>query len=169
MKKGKRTCEVLKDVRRRVAQENDIPLTERECTYEGECRGTCPYCESEVRYLEQELQRRLSLGKAVTVAGIAMSSLIMSGCHNSNTALMGDVVAPDSTEEDSTSQNIEETENPEAPEPNPSDTYEVLGIVVKSDEEEPPAPELVPKIEKKDTDDFIMGKIVKEDPETEDL
>ncbi len=51
MKRGKRTCEILKDVRRKVAQENGIPLVERECTHEGDCRGTCPYCESEVRYL----------------------------------------------------------------------------------------------------------------------
>ena len=42
MKRGKRTCEILKDVRRKVAQENDIPLVERECTHEGDCRGTCP-------------------------------------------------------------------------------------------------------------------------------
>ena len=29
MKNGKRTCEILKDVRRKIAQENDIPLVER--------------------------------------------------------------------------------------------------------------------------------------------
>ena len=76
MKKGKRTCEILKDVRRKVAQENDIPLAERECTHEGDCRGTCPYCEAEVRYLERELSKRRALGKAVTVAGIAVSAMI---------------------------------------------------------------------------------------------
>ena len=84
MKKGRRTCEILKDVRKRVARENDIPLTERDCTFEGECRGTCPFCEAEVRYLEQELQRRISLGKVVTVAGIAVSSMVMNGCENQN-------------------------------------------------------------------------------------
>lgn len=165
MKKGKRTCEVLKDVRRRVAQENDIPLTEHECTYEGECRGTCPYCESEVRYLEQELQRRLSLGKAITVAGIAVSSLVMSGCHNSNTALMGDVVASDSTEEASTPQDTEETEDPEVPEPGQADTYPVLGIVEETDKEESPAPKCASKLAGDDTDvvvwdDEVEGIII---------
>ena len=77
MKKGRRTCEVLKEVRRKVAQENNIALTERECTFEGDCRGTCPYCEAEVRYLERELQRRKALGRAVAVAGLAVSSLMM--------------------------------------------------------------------------------------------
>ena len=82
MKRGKRTCEILKDVRRKVAQENDIPLAERECTHEGDCRGTCPYCEAEVRYLERELSKRRALGKAVTVAGIAVSAMMMGACHS---------------------------------------------------------------------------------------
>lgn len=82
MNRGKRTCEILKEVRRTVARENSIPLTEHECAFEGECRGTCPYCEAEVRHLERELQRRMSLGKAVTVAGIAVSSFVMSGCQS---------------------------------------------------------------------------------------
>ncbi len=85
MKKGKRTCEILKDVRRKIAQENDIPLMERECTHEGDCRGTCPYCESEVRYLERELSKRRALGKAVTVAGIAVSTMMMGACHSPKT------------------------------------------------------------------------------------
>ena len=85
MKKGKRTCEILKDVRRKIAQENDIPLVERECTHEGDCRGTCPYCESEVRYLERELSKRRTLGKAVTVAGIAVSAMMMGACHGPKT------------------------------------------------------------------------------------
>ncbi|MBR6162148.1 MAG: hypothetical protein IKQ75_09850 [Bacteroidales bacterium] len=159
MKKGKRTCEVLKDVRRRVAQENDIPLTEHECTYEGECRGTCPYCESEVRYLEQELQRRLSLGKAITVAGIAVSSLVMSGCHNPESVLEGDplegdVLAPESTEEVSTLQNTEGTEDPEVQAPGQVETYEVLGII-----EEPPAPKSAPQSGGDDIDDIDVGDV----------
>ena len=85
MKRGKRTCEILKDVRRKIAQENDIALTERECTHEGDCRGTCPYCESEVRYLERELSKRRALGKAVTVAGIAVSAMMMGACHSPKT------------------------------------------------------------------------------------
>ena len=81
MKRGKQTCEYLKSVRRKVAMENDIPLVERECTHEGDCRGTCPYCEAEVRYLEKELRKRSQLGKAVTVAGIALGSLAMTSCQ----------------------------------------------------------------------------------------
>ena len=79
MSRGKSTCKVLKEVRRKIADANDIPLEERECTHMGDCAGTCPYCEAEVRYLERELSKRKSLGKAVAVAGIALSAVSMAG------------------------------------------------------------------------------------------
>ena len=83
MFRGKTTCKILKEVRRKIADANGIPLQERECTHTGDCAGTCPYCESEVRYLERELSKRKSLGKAVAVAGIALSAVTMAGCATS--------------------------------------------------------------------------------------
>ena len=70
--RGKVLCEALKEVRRRIAEENDIPLEIEECTYKGECLGTCPRCEAEVRYLENTLAERIKLGKVATVAGLAL-------------------------------------------------------------------------------------------------
>ena len=107
MKRGKRTCEILKDVRRKIAQENDIPLVERECTHEGDCRGTCPYCESEVRYLERELSKRRALGKAVTVAGIAVSSMMMGACHSPKTPATPAGSEPEPTPVNTLSQAVE--------------------------------------------------------------
>ena len=72
MNHGKNICKQLMEVRRRIAKENDIPLEIKECTYKGECRGTCPRCEAEVRYLEKSLAERISLGKVATVAGLAL-------------------------------------------------------------------------------------------------
>ncbi len=72
MTHGKNICKQLKEVRKRIAEENDIPLETEECTYKGECRGTCPRCEAEVRYLENALADRLRLGKVATVAGLAL-------------------------------------------------------------------------------------------------
>ena len=72
MTHGKNICNQLKEVRKRIAEENDIPLEIEECTYKGECRGTCPRCEAEVRYLENALADRLRLGKVATVAGLAL-------------------------------------------------------------------------------------------------
>ena len=79
--KGKNKCKILKEIRQRIADENEIPYVTRECTYQGECRGTCPKCEAELRYLERELEKRRSLGKTVAVAAVAASlSLGISGC-----------------------------------------------------------------------------------------
>lgn len=80
-KQGKEVCRHLKEIRRGIAKENDIDLEIPECTFKGECRGTCPRCEAEVEYLEREIARRLSLGKAATVAGIAVTLASMTGCQ----------------------------------------------------------------------------------------
>lgn len=79
-KEGKNICKELKAIRRQVAEQNDIPLEQHECTYEGPCDGTCPRCEAEVRYLEQELHRRMTLGKAAAVAGVALSMAAFTSC-----------------------------------------------------------------------------------------
>ena len=71
MNKGKSTCKFLKDIRRRIANANGIRYAPKECNYEGECKGTCPACEAEVRYLEGELKRKQRNGFAVKVGGIA--------------------------------------------------------------------------------------------------
>lgn len=78
---GKQKCRMLKEIRQRIADENDIPFVTRECRFQGECKGTCPRCEAELRYLEQQLALRASLGKRVTVAALcAGMSLAAAGC-----------------------------------------------------------------------------------------
>ena len=72
MTHGKHICEQLKAVRKGIAEENGIPLEIEECTFKGECRGTCPRCEAEVRYLENALAERMKLGKVATIAGLAL-------------------------------------------------------------------------------------------------
>lgn len=79
---GKGKCKILKDIRRQIAKENDIEYVTSECKYQGDCSGTCPKCEAEVRYLEEELRKRRSTGKAVAVAGIAAALVVSSaGCR----------------------------------------------------------------------------------------
>ena len=130
MKRGKRTCEILKDVRRKVAQENDIPLVERECTHEGDCRGTCPYCESEVRYLERELSKRRVLGKVVTVTGIAVSSMMMGACHSPKAPASIAGNEPDPAVKTAAQQDPAETDGQNVPSPpGQPDPYELVGIV----------------------------------------
>ena len=78
MFKGKKTCKILKEIRAQIAAENDILYITSECKHQGDCPGTCPKCEAEVRYLEKELEKRAKLGKAVTVAGLAATITVTS-------------------------------------------------------------------------------------------
>ncbi|MBQ3734521.1 MAG: membrane receptor RagA [Bacteroidales bacterium] len=94
MNSGKNKCAYLKEIRKRIATENGIPLEQRECTFKGECSGTCPFCEAEMRYLEKELHKRRTLGKAVTVAGIALSSVMLFPACGPKNALQGEPELP---------------------------------------------------------------------------
>ena len=77
MARGKQTCKILKEIRRQIAEANGIEFVTSECRYKGNCLGTCPKCEAEVRYLEQQLRARSLAGKAVALAGISAASLAM--------------------------------------------------------------------------------------------
>ena len=65
----------MKEIRRQIAAANDIDLVVAECHYKGDCPGTCPKCEAEVRELEQALERRRLAGKAVSLLGISAGLL----------------------------------------------------------------------------------------------
>ena len=71
MNKGRAICKVLKDVRQKIANENGISYHPEECHHKGECTGTCPGCEKEIRYLEEQLKNKQHSGFGLKVAGIA--------------------------------------------------------------------------------------------------
>ena len=71
MTKGKSTCKLLKDIRQQIADANGISYQPMACHHKGDCAGTCPACEEEVRYLERELKARKGNGFGMKVAGIA--------------------------------------------------------------------------------------------------
>ena len=111
---GKNKCKILKDIRRQIAENNDIAYVTTECKYQGECSGTCPKCEAEVRYLEEELQKRQKAGKALAVAGIAAALMVnTAGCMlnstDENLPLAGEPLPPQTTAE-TTEPNSTETD-----------------------------------------------------------
>ena len=77
MTRGKQTCKILKEIRRQIAEANGTEFATPECRYKGDCLGTCPKCEAEVRYLEQQLRARSIAGKAVALVGISAASIAM--------------------------------------------------------------------------------------------
>ena len=77
MARGKQTCKILKEIRRQIAEANDIEYVTSECRYKGDCLGTCPKCEAEVQYLEQQLHKRQLAGKLINLAGISAGAIAM--------------------------------------------------------------------------------------------
>lgn len=165
--KGKEKCKALKEIRRQIAEKNDIPFAVSQCTHQGDCKGTCPKCESELRYLERELAIRQGLGKAVAIAGISIGACTaFTACSPTGTVvdflqgvdadskpvdIDGDIgIAPtpddepEAKEDDTLAGNIApfewETEGslPLAPSPEPDETSpEILGEIPVPQSPEP--------------------------------
>ena len=101
---GKSKCKILKQIRQQIARENGIAYVVSECKHKGDCAGTCPKCEAEVRYLEEELRKRQLSGKKVAIAGVAAALIVTaSGCDLTDIlhpATGGDPLPPDGYYED---------------------------------------------------------------------
>lgn len=98
MNRGKETCNVLKQIRQQIAEKNDIPYSTTECHFEGECRGTCPKCDAELRYLEDEVKKRGALKKVASIAGISLGvAMAFSSCiiEGDPVDIEGDPMPPD--------------------------------------------------------------------------
>lgn len=98
MERGKQICRILKDIRVKIAQENDIEFITSECTHKGDCAGTCPKCEAEVRYLESQLARRRASGRQMRLAGISLGiaaiAPALASCEPLTTTTAGDPLPP---------------------------------------------------------------------------
>lgn len=59
---GKDKCEFLREIRKNMAEANGIPYEPRECNYEGDCSGRCPFCEKEAADLLATLKEKEAQG-----------------------------------------------------------------------------------------------------------
>ena len=86
-KAGKVTCRILKEIRQQIANANDIKFVTSKCRYQGDCLGTCPKCEAEIHYLEQQLLSRRMAGLNVKVIGVSLglSALFSSPLYGQET------------------------------------------------------------------------------------
>lgn len=70
---GKEKCNLLKQIRREIAETNGIVYLTSECTYTGsDCTGTCPKCDAELRYLDAELNAKVQSGTPITLSGLTL-------------------------------------------------------------------------------------------------
>ena len=75
MDTGRKICDVLKTIRKQIAEMNDIVYEPKVCHYKGRCHGTCPACEAEREYIESELSFRKGMGMKICVTGVALGML----------------------------------------------------------------------------------------------
>ena len=153
---GKEKCRILKEIRAEIARRNDIEWVVAECKHKGNCKGTCPKCEQEVRQLEAALAKREALGKTVAVVGISASiALSVTGCVNpfpstTDGVPMGDVMPP-------------ETQDQTA-----CDTA-IQGVEIQTEQGELVVPgEPLPETTEGMTDEPLMGDVVEEGEFIED-
>lgn len=78
-------CRELKKIRAKMAEDLGIELHQRECTYQGYCRGTCPACRKEELLLNAALLKRQLgeanlKGRAATAGLTAAAALCLAGC-----------------------------------------------------------------------------------------
>lgn len=62
---------------------NGIEPENRECTFEGECKGTCPACDADAARIQNELDKKRGLGMKIAVAGLSAALVAggFSGCR----------------------------------------------------------------------------------------
>lgn len=67
MKYGKKVCELLKDIRKQIADDNGIEYTPISCDHERDCPGTCPQCDKELKELQEILYRKESSNEPIII------------------------------------------------------------------------------------------------------
>ena len=72
---GRERCDRLKRIRKGLADRLGVDLHQVECTYEGECRGTCPKCKQ-----EEEILNRALFQRGTAVAGATMLATSLAAC-----------------------------------------------------------------------------------------
>lgn len=87
MNKHKQKCDKLKQVRKEIADKIGVDLHQKECTFSGECTGTCPKCKQEEDILNKALLRKV--GIAALSAGVTFSLTACGTKPNPDDLIMG--------------------------------------------------------------------------------
>jgi hypothetical protein len=58
MSTGKEKCEILRNIRKEVADRYGLDYKPTKCKHQGDCSGTCPKCDAELKYLQRQLESR---------------------------------------------------------------------------------------------------------------
>lgn len=73
---NKEKCRKLKSIRKEMADQLGVDLKQTECTYEGECSGTCPKCKNEENILNKVLLSGAAIVTGTMLAACAPDEVI---------------------------------------------------------------------------------------------
>ena len=62
---GKQKCDYLRKIRKSIAEDNNIEYYTEDCNFHGECLGTCPKCEEELKYLNDKIEEKRKNGEKI--------------------------------------------------------------------------------------------------------
>lgn len=71
---GREKCQLLRLIRKQIAEANNIEFKTTECSYDGPCAGTCPKCDVEIRYLETQLKAKSANREGISIEGLALEA-----------------------------------------------------------------------------------------------
>ena len=78
---GKETCARLREIRNDIAVRNGLTPVPDTCTHSGDCPGTCPKCEAELKTLSEALEARARRKRRVALAGVSVGlCAALAGC-----------------------------------------------------------------------------------------
>ena len=88
MNQGKQKCEILRRIRIDIAERYGLKYNPTECTHEGDCSGTCPKCDAELKDLQRQLESR-----GITDIDLVNTPIVQTDEDDIH-ILEGDVVSP---------------------------------------------------------------------------
>ena len=92
MNQGKQKCEILRRIRMDIAERYGLRYNPSECTHGGDCSGTCPKCDAELKDLQRQLESR-----GITDIDLTNIPIVQIDEDDIN-ILEGDVAAPSDDE-----------------------------------------------------------------------
>lgn len=78
---GKEKCTLLKKLRKDIADANGIKYEIEECKFKGNCKGTCPKCDAELKELTRKVEEK-NKRNGLLGLGIGAVALSLVGCTN---------------------------------------------------------------------------------------
>lgn len=95
---GKEKCELLKAIRKNIAEMNGIEYYPEQCEHEGNCPGFCPRCDMEASYLMKELKKKEAAGSPIRIdtESLAQFETLSSEPvdEDDNDCIVGDIRTP---------------------------------------------------------------------------